>query len=87
MCVSKSSVPARQAAASDIVASAKRHAEAASPQTQRLIGHFADAADQFIRLCNQQGDKKCARLAVTWKVSWILCMRLSTEPSIPCDDG
>ena len=65
--VSKSTVLARQEAASAIISSAKRHAEkeGGSAAAQRLIARFADAADQFIRLCNYQGDKRCARTHAT----------------------
>lgn len=68
--VSKSTVYARQEAASNIVNSAKRHSEA-NPAAQRLFQQFAEVADQFIRLCNHVGsDKKCV-FPPTWSCTRI----------------
>jgi hypothetical protein len=63
--VSKSTVYARQEAASSILNSAKRHLEMDLAK-QRLFQQFADVVDQFIRLCNHTGsDKKCAQIPGT----------------------
>lgn len=60
--VAKSTVLARQEAASAIIGSARRHREG-DAAAQHLFRDFADAADQLIRLCNHTVDRRSASRA------------------------